>query len=178
MLTLAAIAADDIKCSAGVSSRFAPGYYAKWSISEAESTMRQPIDVLADYLNLARAARQRRQPLVRDRALLLAGVIAAQIELEPVAAACREEILAHNGRHMVGRWPTMWEALEEEDFQTLVSQLSTRYGPERVERMVEQLEIDDRFERAGFASDGEFAAALLGTSWQELVRRFGDKSED
>src|SRR4249920_3246481 len=104
--------------------------------------MRQPIEVLADYLNLARAAAQRRQPLVKDRALLLAGVIAAQIDLAPIAAACRNAVLRHNRRHLVGRWPTIGEALEEEDFQTLVSQLSTRYGPERVERMIEQLQIE------------------------------------
>jgi hypothetical protein len=138
--------------------------------------MRQPIDVLADYLNLARAAGLRRQPLVRDRALLLAGVIAAQIDLAPVAGACRDEILRHNRRHIVGRWPTVAAALEEEDFQTLVNQLSRRYGPERVERMVEQLEIDHQIERANFASDGEFAAALLGTSWDDLVERFGNNT--
>ncbi|HEY2412449.1 MAG TPA: hypothetical protein VGI40_09415 [Pirellulaceae bacterium] len=138
--------------------------------------MRQPIDVLADYLNLARAAGLRRQPLVRDRALLLAGVIAAQIDLEPIAGACRDEILRHNQRHLVGRWPTIAVALGEEDFQTLVNQLSTRYGPERVERMVEQLEIDNQIKRADFASDGEFAAALLGKSWDDLVRRFGDNT--
>jgi hypothetical protein len=138
--------------------------------------MRQPIDVLADYLNLARAAGLRRQPLVRDRALLLAGVIAAQIDLSPVAGACRDEILRHNRRHIVGRWPTVAAALEEEDFQTLVNQLSRRYGPERVERMVEQLEIDHQIERANFASDGEFAAALLGTSWHDLAERFGNNT--
>src|SRR6187399_820161 len=99
--------------------------------------MRQPIDVLADYLNLARAAARRRQPLVRDRALLLAGVIAAQIELAPIAAACREKILTHNARHLVRRWPTIGAALVDEEFQTLVNQLSTRYGPERVEQMVD-----------------------------------------
>lgn len=134
--------------------------------------MRQPIDVLADYLNLARAAGLRRQPLVRDRALLLAGVIAAQIDLAPIAGACRDEILRHNRRHLIGRWPTIAAALDAEDLQTLVNQLSTRYGPERVERMVEQFEIDNQIERADFASDGEFAAALLGKSWEDLVRRF------
>jgi hypothetical protein len=140
--------------------------------------MRQPIDVLADYLNLARAAALRRQPQVRDRALALAGVIAAQIDLAPIAAACRDEILRHNRSHMVGRWPTIGDALEAEDFQTLVNQLSTRYGPERVERMVEQLDMEGKIERANFASDREYAAALLGMSWEDLVRRFGERSED
>jgi hypothetical protein len=140
--------------------------------------MRPPVDVLANYLNLARAAQQRQQPLVRDRALLLAAVIAAQIELRPIAAACRERILTHNKRHLVGRWPNLDAALAEEDFQTLVNRLSTRYGPERVEQMVERLDLRPSIQRDDFDTDGEFAAALLGENWDELVRRFGAKFDD
>lgn len=135
--------------------------------------MAPPIDMLAHYLHLAHAAELRRQPLVRDRVLLLAAVIAAQIELEPIAAACRERILQHNPRHMAARWPTIGQALAEEDFQALVSQLSTRYGPEHVEHLVAQLGIEREGERAAYTSDGEFAAALLGLNWEELLRRFG-----
>jgi hypothetical protein len=140
--------------------------------------MTPPIDLLATYLHLAQAAKLRRQPLVRDRVLLLAAVIAAQIDLAPIAAACREIILAHNRQHMISRWPTIAAALVEEDFQTLVNQLSTRYGPERVERLVEQLGIERGQERAAYASQGEFAAALLGLDWDDLVRRFGDDNTD
>jgi hypothetical protein len=133
-----------------------------------------PIDLLGTYLHLAKAAELRRQPFVQNRVLLLAGVIAAQIDLAPIAAACREKILAHSRRHMVGRWPTIGEALLEEDFQALVSQLSTRYGPEHVERMVAQLGIERGRERAVYASGGEYAAGLLGMDWNDLQRRFGD----
>jgi hypothetical protein len=140
--------------------------------------MTPPIALLGTYLHLARAAVLRRQPLVRDRVLLLAAVIAAQIDLPPIAAACRERILAHNPRHMIARWPTIAQALGEEDFQSLVNQLSTRYGPERVERLVEQLGIERGNERAAYASDGEFAAGLLGLDWDELHRRFGSGAGD
>src|SRR5437660_898735 len=138
--------------------------------------MRRPIDVLASYLHLAQAAKRRKQPLVRDRVLLLAGVIAAQIELAPIAAACREQILKHNPRHLVRRWRTIGAALAEEDLQSLVSQLSTRYGPERVEQLVDQLGLVQADERADYASDGEFAAALLGLDWEQLQRRFDSES--
>ena|SRR5436190_13401660 len=140
--------------------------------------MTPPIDLLASYLHLARAAERRRQSLVRDRVLVLAAVIAAQIDLAPIAAACREQILAHNPGHMIGRWPTVGAALGEEDFQTLVNQLSTRYGPERVETLVERLGIERANERAAYASDGEFAAALLRLDWEDLKRRFGSESDD
>jgi hypothetical protein len=136
--------------------------------------MTPPIDLLATYLHLARAAELRRQPLVRDRVLVLAATIAAQIDLAPIAAACREKILAHNRGHMLSRWPTVAKALEQEDFQSLVNQLATRYGPEHVERLVEQLGIEQGSERAVYASDGEYAAALLGMDWDDLVQRFGN----
>jgi hypothetical protein len=135
--------------------------------------MTPPIELLGTYLHLARAAELRRQPLVRNRVLLLAGVIAAQIDLAPIAAACREKILEGSPRHLVGRWPTVGEALQEEDFQTLVNQLSTRYGPERVEQLVEQLRIERGRERAAYASEGEYAAGLLGMSWHDLQQRYG-----
>jgi len=140
--------------------------------------MTRPIDLLATYLHLAAAAKLRRQPLVRDRVLLLAAVIAAQIDLSPIAAACRELILAHNPRHVVRRWTTIGEALGEEDFQSVVGQLATRYGPEHVEQLVEQLGIERGSERAAYASDGEYAAALLKLDWDDLVRRFGVESGD
>jgi hypothetical protein len=140
--------------------------------------MESPIELLGTYLHLARAAELRRQPLVRDRVLVLAAVIAAQIDLEPIAEACRERILKHNPGHMLGRWPTVAEAMQEEDFQTLVSQLSTRYAPERVGQLVAQLAIERGEERAAYASDGEYAAGLLGVDWNELTRRFGDQDAD
>src|SRR5262245_6552658 len=129
--------------------------------------MTPPIDLLGNYLHLARAAELRRQPWVQDRLLLMAAVIAAQIELAPIASVCRERILSHNPGHLVARWPTISRALAEEDFQTLINQLSTRYNPEQVERMVEQLGIERGNERAVYASDGEYAAALLGADWND-----------
>lgn len=136
--------------------------------------MTPPIELLGSYLHLAKAAELRRQPLVHNRVLLLAGVIAAQIDLAPIAAACREKILAHSPRHLVGRYASIGAALGEEDFQTLVSQLSTRYGPEHVERLVAQLGIEQGRERAAYAGDGEYAAGLLGMDWGDLQRRYRD----
>jgi hypothetical protein len=73
----------------------------------------------------------------------------------------------------VGRWPTIGEALLHEDFQTLVNQLSTRYGPERVDQLVLQLGIERGNERAAYATGGEYAAGLLGMRWDDLQQRYG-----
>lgn len=131
-----------------------------------------PIELLANYLHLARAAELRRQMLVRDRVLLLAAVTAVHLRLPVIAAACRERVLTHNPRHLIGRWPTVAAALETEEFQSLVRQIAMRYAPERVEQLLTQLGIERGRERATYASDGEYAAALLGADWDDLCRRY------
>jgi hypothetical protein len=136
--------------------------------------MAPPVELLGTYLQLVRGAERRQQLLVRDRVLVLAAVLAAQIEgLAPIAACCRERILAHNPGHMLSRWPTVSAAREHEDFQSLVNQLASRYGAERVEQLVIQLGLDARPDRAAYASDGEYAAALLDADWDDLQRWFG-----
>jgi hypothetical protein len=135
--------------------------------------MAPPVELLGTYLQLVRGAELRQQPLVRDRVLVLAAVLAAQIEgLAPIAACCRERILVHNPGHMLARWPTVEEARRQEDFQSLVNQLASRYGTERVEQLVLQLGLDPQPDRSAYASDGEYAAALLGADWNDLQRRF------
>jgi hypothetical protein len=140
-------------------------------------SMTTPGEHLGMYLHLARAAELRRQPLVRDRLLLLAGVIAAQIPgLAPIAACCRARILEHNPGHMLSRWPTMGAGLAEEELATLVTQLARRYGPEQAEQLLMQLGIERGSERAAYFSDGEYAAALMGERWEDLERRYGSES--
>jgi hypothetical protein len=136
--------------------------------------MAPPVELLGTYLQLVRGAERRQQPLVRDRVLVLAAVLAAQIEgLTPIAECCRERVLAHNRGHMLARWPTVAEARQHEDFLSLVNQLATRYGPERVEQLVSQLGTSAANGRDAYASAGEYAAALLDADWNELQRRFG-----
>jgi hypothetical protein len=137
--------------------------------------MPPPVELLGTYLQLVRGAERRKQPLVRDRVLVLAAVLAAQMEvLTPIAECCRERILQHNRGHMLARWPTVAEAREHEDFQSLVNQLASRYGTERVEQLVVQLGVAAGPGRAAYASDGEYAAALLGADWEDLQQRFAD----
>ncbi len=141
------------------------------------SPMSTPVEQLGLYLHLARAAELRRQPLVRDRLLVLSGVIAAQIEgLAPIAACCREKILRHNPAHVLGRRPTVAAGLEYEELATLVTQLARRYGPEHAEQLLVQLGIERGAERSAYYSDGEYAAALLGEQWDDLQRRYGAES--
>lgn len=137
--------------------------------------MPPPVELLGTYLLLVRGAERRNQPLVRDRVLVLAAVLAAQMEgLTPIAECCRERVLQHNRGHMLSRWPTVALARQHEDFQSLVNQLASRYGTERVEQLVVQLGVGAGPGRDAYASDGEFAAALLSADWDDLQRRFVD----
>jgi hypothetical protein len=137
--------------------------------------MISPVDLLGMYLHLARAAAQRQRPLVRDRLLVLAAALAADLQLPAVAACCRARILEHNRGHLLNRWDTVAEAAESEDFSALRSQLVKRYSPERAEQLLQSLRIEWRSERAAYYSDEEYAAALLGLTVDNLVRQYGSQ---
>jgi hypothetical protein len=132
-------------------------------IIQAAKRMASADRLLGMYLHLARASRMRRQPLVRAKLLILAGVQAQEMGLDPIADLCRHRVLAHNPRHLVRRWPTLAEALRAEAFQSHVKQLRRRYSSEKVEHMLASLGIEMGRERAAYFSDTEYAAALLDT---------------
>ena len=121
-------------------------------------------ELLGIYLHLARASEARKRPLVRDKLLVLAGAIAAERGLRPLAAFCRLRVLAGNPNHLVGRFATLSEALEDERFRHYLARLRTHYSRERSEYMLSSLGIDLARERAAYFDDYEYAAALLGTT--------------
>jgi hypothetical protein len=135
--------------------------------------MADPSHQLGVYLHLAQASLRRRRPLVRDRMLLLAGVAAANMQLEPVAAYCRRTILENNPQHLIGRWSSMGEALVDEEFLTLLKQVRRKYPPEKAERMLDSLGLEMARERDAYYSDIEYAAAILGITPHELQQAPG-----
>ena len=130
-------------------------------------------DLLGVYLHLARASDQRRRPMVRDRLLVLAGALAAEMDLASVAAYCRHQVLQHNPRHLVRRWETLAAALDDEDFHCHRNQLLRRYPREKAEQMLVSLGIQMANERDTYFSDLEYAAAILGTTPDDLDEQFG-----
>jgi pimeloyl-ACP methyl ester carboxylesterase len=126
--------------------------------------------ILGMYLHLARASQARRQPLVRDKLLILAGVQAEEMGLGQISALCRQKILARNAHHLVRTWPTMTAALADDEFQSYLKQLKRRYSPEKVEHMVHSLGIELGRERDAYFDDCEYAAALLNTRPESIDR--------
>lgn len=129
---------------------------------------------LALFLHLARACEQRRQPMERDKFLVLAGATAAQHGLHVIAACCRRRILAQNTGHMIGDQPSFGAGLADEDFLHYLRQLQRNYPREKMEHMLVSLGIDLANEHAIYDSEAEYAASLLGTTLEELAR--GDRT--
>lgn len=133
-----------------------------------------PIELLGIYLHLARASEKRKRPYVRGRLLVLAGALAAHMRLPRIAALCRQIVLAENPNHLLARWPSLGQAYQQPEFQTLLQQLQHHYSPEYSERLLHNLGMQADGERTAYFSDEEYAASLLGTSPQRLAQEFGD----
>lgn len=134
--------------------------------------MPDTVDQLATYLHLARASGIRRRPHVRDRLLVLAAAAATRAGLPRIAAYCRKDVLQHNPRHLIQRWPTVAHALRDLEFQHFLTHLEKRFSSDAVERMMGSLSIDRARERDTYYSDEEYAAALLGSSLDQLTELF------
>ncbi len=83
-------------------------------------------------------------------------------------AYCRKLVLEHNPQHLIRRWPTMQQALLDEEFLCFLRQLRRRYPQEKAEQLLQSLDIDAENERRAYYSDYEYAAALLGTTTEAL----------
>jgi Mg-chelatase subunit ChlI len=134
--------------------------------------MPDSVELLATYLHLARASGLRRRPHVRDRLLIMAAVSATKAGLPRIAAWCREDVLRSNPRHLLRKWETIADALRDPEFQHFLQHLQKRYSPEAADRMMDTLAIDRARERDTYYSDEEYAAALLGSSLEQLAQRF------
>lgn len=134
--------------------------------------MPDSVELLAMYLHLARASGLRRRPHVRDRLLIMAAVSATKAGLPRIAAWCREDVLRNNPRHLLRKWGTIADALRDPEFQHFLQHLQKRYSPEAADRMMDTLAIDRARERETYYSDEEYAAALLGSSLEQLAQRF------
>ena len=77
-------------------------------------------------------------------------------------------MLEHNPQHLIRRWPTIQQALLDDEFLCLLRQLRRRYPQEKAEQLLQSLDIDAESERRAYYSDYEYAAALLGTTTEAL----------
>ena len=106
-----------------------------------DDDMRDHESAMQVYVQLAVISDQKKQPQVRDRFLLLAGVEACRAGWPDVAACCHRKLVASNPAHQAHRFATLADALRDEAFQQLVAHWE-RYCPfEKAEAMLRRLNL-------------------------------------
>lgn len=124
--------------------------------------MAAALDLLPLYLHVARASELRRQPLVCDKLLVLAGAAATEAGMPAIAALCRQRVLANNPGHLLRHYATFDAALADERFVKFHAQLALAHPREKLEHILAQLGVAWEGERDLYYTDEEYAAALLG----------------
>jgi hypothetical protein len=115
------------------------------------------------FVKLAGVSQSRQQLGPRDKFLVLAAVAAGRAEHPAVAARCRELVLAHNPAHLVKRYTTIEDALESDEFQALLKQLTRFCSYEKAEHLLSQLDISTELPKiSAKLSAEEYALLLLG----------------
>lgn len=124
------------------------------------------------FLRLAQAFRNRMQMPDRDRALVMAGAYACLQELSPLAAFCRTVVLQNNPGHMLRKWPTMREAMEDPDFATFLKQVQRRFPIEKAESMLKSFGYQCDVREGDYQDPLAFAAAVMGVDAEWLLEHF------
>jgi hypothetical protein len=130
---------------------------------------------MIQYLELAKISQAQRQLAGRDKFLILAGVAACRSGLLDIAEACRDHVLKHNPHHLLGRWPSLPDALRSEDFAAFHHQLERFCGVEKAESLLAGLNASIVFDESLSASD--FASQQLEHNcWQDKIPVTPDES--
>lgn len=125
------------------------------------------------FLRLSQAFKKRRQMSDRDRALVIGGTCAALMQMKSIASFCRAMILQNNRGHMIGKWETFSDAIEDGDFQTLLRQVRKKLPEDKAHELLEELEYECEVRKESCKTNEEFAAAVLGVDVEWLSENFG-----
>lgn len=98
----------------------------------------------------------------RDRALVMAGTCASLVEMPPIANFCRQLILKNNQGHMLRKYDSFGEALEDSDFGFFVKQVRRKLMPEHAEAQLAALDYQCDVRETDYPSEFEYAAAVMG----------------
>src|SRR5262245_17872690 len=117
------------------------------------------------FVKLAGVSQSREQLGPRDKFLVLAGAAASRGAHSAVARRCRELLLANNPAHLLKRYDTFEQALEDEEFQTYFRQVARFCSYEKAEHHLSQLDISpDLPNISARLSAEDYALLLLGHS--------------
>lgn len=132
--------------------------------------MRNHAAAMSFYAELAILSAGKRQPLARDRFVLLCGVEACRAGWLEVAARCFEWHNQVQPAHQLARYPSFPAALRDKDFQGIVAHWERWCHYEQAEHLLRQL---DQLPPApvGNQTLGEATLSRLTTSLLELPQK-------
>jgi hypothetical protein len=117
------------------------------------------------FVKLAGVSQSRSQLGPRDKFLVLAGIAADRAGHAAVAGRCRELVLANNPSHLLKRYESLAQALEDEEFQAYHKQLARFCSYEKAEHHLSQLDISTELPKINARiSPADYALLLLGSS--------------
>jgi hypothetical protein len=131
-------------------------------------------DEMVGYLKLAQAYRSRSMLPDRDRALIVAAVLACHLQMYPLAELCRRMILQNNPGHMLRKFHCVADAIRDADFDTFFKQVRRKIPRENITGLLEQMEYRCEVRKSDFTSESEYAAAVLGLDVAWIKENFGD----
>jgi hypothetical protein len=135
--------------------------------------MLDPFEELILYLRLAQAYRNKLQMSDRDRALLLAGTCAHVMQMPQIGQFCRQLILQNNQGHMLRKYESFEEAVNDSDFGFFLKQVRRKISPERAEAQLIDLEYHCDVRREDYPTDEQYAAAVMGVDADWIRENFG-----
>ena len=132
-----------------------------------------PYTELILYLRVAQAFKNRLQMSDRDRALVMAGTCASVLQMNPIADFCRQLVLQHNQGHMLRKYPSFTEALQDPDFGVFLKQVRRKLSPETAEAQIVLLEYYCDVLPSDYETKTEYAAAVMGVDAVWVKDHFG-----
>ena len=134
--------------------------------------MNSLLNELILFLRLAQAFNDRLLLPDRDRALVLAACCAELNQMPPVAEFCRQLILQNNRGHMVRKWNSMGDALQNADFVHFLRQIQRKLPVEAAESKLLEIGYNCDVKRKDYESDQQFVAAVMGVDADWLNEKF------
>jgi hypothetical protein len=126
------------------------------------STMNDPAGTMVTFVKLAAISQDRQQLPQRDKFLLLAGAAACEGGFSEVADRCRELVLQHNPRHLVGGYPSLADALCDADYVGFHTQLLRFCSYEQGEHLLAQQGLATGLPTPDSVSPRDYSLLLLG----------------
>ena len=134
--------------------------------------MLEPFQELILYLRVAQAFKNRLQMSDRDRALVLAGTCASVLNMDSIANFCQKLVLQNNQGHMLRKYKTFADALEDPDFGVFLKQVRRKLMPEQAESQLMTLGYECDVRPGDYETKQEFAAAVMGVDLNWLEQNF------